>query len=125
MICLDTNFLIRALVPGGTADALLRSWLSSSESVVINVIVWAEFLCGPLSPEQLTVAENLFAAPEAFLPGDARRAAELFNLAGRRKGTLTDCMIAAVCLRQGASLATANVSDFRPFEPLGLQVIQG
>jgi predicted nucleic acid-binding protein len=125
MICLDTNFLIRALVPGGTADALLRSWLSSRQLVNINVIVWAEFLCGPLASEQITAAEALFSTPEPFLSADARRASELFNIAGRRRGSLTDCMIAAICLRKGASLATANVSDFRPFESLGLQVIQG
>jgi predicted nucleic acid-binding protein len=125
MICLDTNFLIRALVPGGAADARLRAWLSSGELVVINAIVWAEFLCGPLTPAQITVAEWLLPAPEPLLPADARRAAELFNFAGRRRGSLTDCMIAAICLRQGASLATANVGDFRPFEAEGLLIIAG
>jgi len=93
--------------------------------VTISAIVWAEFLCGPLTPAQATAAEALFPAPIPLQAADARRAAELFNLAGRRRGSLTDCMIAATCLRLSATLVTANVNDFRPFEPEGLTIIAG
>ena len=93
--------------------------------MTISPIVWAEFLCGPLTPAQATAAEALFPAPIPLQAADARRAAELFNLAGRRRGSLTDCMIAATCLRLSATLVTANVNDFRPFEPEGLTIIAG
>ena len=46
MILLDTNFLIMGLVPGSTQDGLLREWLRAGEILAVNVITWAEFLCG-------------------------------------------------------------------------------
>jgi predicted nucleic acid-binding protein len=36
---------------------------------------------------------------------------------------LADGLIAATCLRLNASIATDNVADFRPFEPMGLQIM--
>jgi predicted nucleic acid-binding protein len=123
MIHLDTNFLILGLVPGTPQDALLRSWLAAGEPVQIDVVVWTEFLCGPLTSEQLAAARAFLPRAEPFLPEDSVRAASLFNDAGRRRGSLTDCMIAAVCLRVGAALATSNLADFQPFEKAGLRLI--
>jgi predicted nucleic acid-binding protein len=124
MILLDTNFLIGSLVPNSAFNRKMRQWLTTGEPVRISTIAWAEFLCGPLSPTDAVAARALLPNPEPLLPGDAERAAELFNSTGRRRGTLADCMIAATSLRLGASLATANVADFRDFEPMGLRVVQ-
>lgn len=63
MIHLDTNFLIRALVPGTPQDVQLENWITSNEPMGIDAIVWAEFLCGPLTPEQLTSTQSLPDAP--------------------------------------------------------------
>lgn len=123
MIHLDTSFLIPALVPGSGPDHGLRSWLAGTEPVALSAIVWAEFLCGPVGAEQRRAASLLFPNPEPLSAADAERAADLFNATGRRRGSLADCLIAAVCLRTGASIATANVDDFRRFEPLGLAVL--
>lgn len=82
----------------------------------------AEFLCGPLNPDQGPLAAALFPRPELFTPDDAARAADLFNATGCRRGSLLDCMIAATALRAGAALATENPDDFRRFEPLGLRL---
>lgn len=123
MIHLDTNALITSLIAGTPQHVQVRAWLAAGEALHVDAVVWAEFLCGPLTPQQLAAAIAFLPTPEPFLSVDAERAASLFNVAGRRRGSLTDCMIAAVCPRVGASLATSNVTDFRPFAPAGLQVV--
>ncbi|HEY4721755.1 MAG TPA: type II toxin-antitoxin system VapC family toxin [Anaerolineae bacterium] len=88
----------------------------------MSTIAWAEFLCGPIDQEHARLAAALFPNPEPFLPADAAKAADLFNQTGRRRGTLIDSMIAAVCIHRGAELATENVDDFRRFSPFGLRL---
>ena len=123
MIHLDTNFVIMSLVPGTTQDTQLRDWLAAGETVGVDAIVWSEFLCGPLTPQQRISAEALFQDVQPFVARDAALAAELFNAGGRRRGSLTDCMIAAVCIRQNVPIATANVADFQPFVAAGLKIL--
>ena len=120
MIHLDTNFLIQALVPSSAAEAKLQTWKKDGEALAISSIAWSEFLCGPLTQNDETLAQMLFPAPEPFLPSDAHKAAELFNATGRRSRSLADCQIAAVALRCDARMATANASDFTPFQTHGL-----
>src|SRR5207247_6974919 len=122
MILLDTNFLIGALVPDTAFNRRTRQWLSGGEPVGFSTIAWAEFLCGPLSVDDAAAAAELLPNPEPLLPADAARAAELFNVTGRPRGSLADCLIAATCLRLGARLATENADDFRRFEPMGLRL---
>ena len=66
------------------------------------------------------LARSFLTPPEAFLVQDALKAAELFNLTGRRSRSLADCQIAAVALRLGVHVATTNVADFAPFQAHGL-----
>ena len=120
MIHLDTNFLIEALVPSSEAATKIQTWKHDGEAIAISSIAWSEFLCGPLSENDETLAQMLFPAPEPFLAPDARKAAELFNATGRRSRSLADCQIAAVALRCNARLATANALDFTPFQAYGL-----
>jgi len=122
MIVLDTNFLVMGLVPGSAQDSRLRHWLEDGEIVAVSVIVWAEFLCGPVKEEHIRLASQLLPSPAVLLPEDAARGAELYNVTGRRRGSLADCLIAATCLRLDAAIATENLADFRPFEPMGLRV---
>ncbi len=123
MIYLDTSFLIRALVPRSAQDRKLRKWFSEGTSVGIGAIGWAEFLCGPLEPSHIALAARFLGEPAAFTAEDAEISARLFNLTGRRRGSLADCMVAATSLRLDAALATANVIDFARFEPAGLKVV--
>ena len=122
VIHLDTSFLIRAMTPRSPEDRRLRGWLLAGEAIGISAVSWAEFLCGPVEAADVDLATRIVGEPVALLGADGRLAATLFNLAGRRRGSLADCMIAAVAIRAGAALATRNPADFRRFESGGLEI---
>ena len=123
MIHVDTSFLIRALDRNSPEDQQLRVWLREGVSLGISAVSWAEFLCGPVQESDVELATRIVGEPEPFVSGDAMLTARLFDLAGRRRGSLADCMIAATALRAQAPLATGNVSDFRRFESAGLRIV--
>ena|SRR5258706_10836732 len=123
MIHLDTGFLIRALVRNTPQDIKLRSWLRSNTQLGISSVAWSEFLCGPVDEAEAEIAGMILPTCQPFTDKDAALAARLFNLSGRRRGTLIDSMIAAVALGAHASLATTNPNDFRRLEAAGLQII--
>jgi predicted nucleic acid-binding protein len=122
LILLDTSFLIRALVAGSAQDRQLRRWLADKEPIGISSIAWAEFLCGPVKPAMIEVVTRFVTVRAAFDEDDAQLAAQLFNGSGRRRGSLSDCMIAATAIRARAALATANAADFRRFVSAGLDL---
>ena len=124
MIHLDTSFLIRGLVPGSVEDRALRRWLKDGERLVMSVIAWTELLCGPLAESHIELASQVVSERVPFVEEDAVFSARLFNESGRRRGSLTDCMIAASALRAGEPLATANASDFRRFTTHGLAILE-
>ena len=123
MIHLDTNFLIDALVPHSSQEAQLVEWLSAGETLGISAVAWGEFLCGPLSPTAEALARQLLPNAVALEQSDAEKAAELFNLPGRRSKSYADCCIAATAVRIGARLATSNQNDFAAMVPHGLQLV--
>ncbi|MGQ0702728.1 MAG: type II toxin-antitoxin system VapC family toxin [Gemmatimonadales bacterium] len=122
MILLDTSFLVRALVHRSPEDGRLRTWLREGEAIGIPSLAWAEFLCGPVSPDGIAAALELLHEPIPFGAAEAARAAHLFNASGRRRGSLVDCMIAATAMESSALLATANPADFGRFTALGLRL---
>ena len=85
------------------------------------MIAWAEFLCGPVEPYHVGLAERIVSRHFSFEEGDAMLTAQLFNQSGRRRGSLADCMIAGTAVRHKASLATENPSDFRRFETMSVK----
>ena len=123
MIHLDTSFLILGLVQDSSQGRTLLRWLERGESLGVSAIGWAEFLCGPVSKAEAGLASHVLGDPIPFQTVDAALSAALFNRCGRRRGSLVDCMIAAVALRSDASLATANPTDFRRMEPAGLNLV--
>ena len=122
MIHIDTSFLIRALARHSAEDERLRTWLRDGVPLGISAVSWAEFLCGPVREHDIDLVAPIVNEPEPFVSADAALTARLFGLAGRRRGSLADCMIAATAIRVGAPLATTNVADFRRFESAGLRL---
>ncbi|HYN40686.1 MAG TPA: PIN domain-containing protein [Thermoanaerobaculia bacterium] len=122
MIHLDTSFLIRALLPGSPEDTALRGWLRRGLPIGASALAWAELLCGPLKRSQADLALLVVGELVPFGREDAALAASLFNAAGRRRGSLVDCMIAAAAIRSRAALATGNEADFARFVPHGLRL---
>jgi predicted nucleic acid-binding protein len=122
LIHLDTSFLIRALLPGSPEDAALRTWLRRGVPIGASTIAWAELLCGPLTKREAHIAALVVGELIPFGGEDAALAASLFNAAGRRRGFLCDCMIAAAAIRGRAELATTNQADFKRFVPHGLRL---
>ena len=127
MIHLDTNVLSGALVSGSAADRAVRLWLSNGESLGLSSIAWAEFLCGSahgaVSDATRHAARDLLGEAVPFDRYAAELTADLYNLTGRRRGSLVDCMVAAVAIANGASLATANLDDFSLFQAAGLTLL--
>jgi predicted nucleic acid-binding protein len=82
-------------------------------------------LCGPVGDHELETVPAMLHEIAAYTAIDSETAAQLFNLGGRRRGTLADCMIAAVAIRAGAALATSNAKDFERFAPHGLTIVEG
>ena len=120
MIHLDTSFLIRALIRGTPEDLALRRWIKAGEPLVVSTVAWAEFRCGPLQKPELAAAAAIIDRHREFTRDDAETAARLYNESGRRRGSLMDCMIAAVALADGAAVATSNTPDFQRLGELGV-----
>ena len=111
MTHLDTSFLIRALCPGSPQERQLLVWLDGPGSVPLSAVAWAEFLCGPVSADVTAIARTLLGEPVPLGTAAAERAAQLFNQAGRRRGSLLDCLVAATAIEADAQLATDDSPD--------------
>jgi predicted nucleic acid-binding protein len=121
LIHLDANYVVAAL----HRDSLVTHLRSSAAGDAVNIssVAWSEFLCGPIPPGDALRARALVDKVESLHEIDAQFAAKLFNESGRRLRSLPDCLIAAVAIRCGATLATMNITDFSRFESLGLMLL--
>ena len=124
MIHLDTNYLIGLAVPGSLPAQKVDKWLADGERLAASALVWTEFLNGPVTGQEIVLVESVIEPKLVpFEKQTAVMAAELFNRAGRRRGSRFDCLIAATAILADAELATENKSDFVPFVPFGLKLI--
>ncbi len=124
MILLDTNYLIRTLVPETQEALRIIDWIQTGEVLCTSGIAWYEFLCGPVNDEGIIVVYSLL--EERVLPFTADQSAEaarLFNKSGRKRNLRVDAMIASAAIINNAKLATENISDFTHFISLGLQLV--
>jgi predicted nucleic acid-binding protein len=123
VIHLDANFLIGALNQHSSPAMLLKKYLQHGEVVAASSVAWAEFLHGPVSPNQVQQAEYLIQGNViAFGRYEAELSSRLFNLGGRRRGSQPDCFIAATAIRAGGRLATENQKHFTRFTSAGLKL---
>ncbi len=121
MICLDTNYLVRALVRETPEAAQVTTWLRDGETLFASSVAWFEFLCGPVTAQEVLLVRGLLTGGLlAFEDAQAAAAARLFNAAGRLRRLRVDAMIAACAMVGGCRLATSNRDDFSAFVPFGL-----
>ena len=124
MICLDTNYLVRALVKGAKESAELIEWYQSGEGLLSAAPAWYEFLSGPVTGPQISaIRAFLSGGISAFEEPQATEAARLFNATGRIRRLRVDAMIAATAIVASARLATSNTEDFKTFVPHGLKLV--
>jgi toxin FitB len=124
MYLVDANVLSEPTRPA--PDAKVVDWLSANErTLVVDSVVLGELYLGVLSipaGRRRTGLEQWFEALSrtlACLPWDAAVSRQWAKLvvALKRKGTpvpLLDGMIAATALEHGLTVATRNVTDFKP-----------
>lgn len=125
MICLDTNYLIRGLVPGSDEAEELKSWLRTGIPLCAPSVVWYEFVCGPVESGEIDIVRKVLTGGVlAFGELEAAEAGRLFNAVGRVRRLRVDAMIAAAAVANRAELATSNTADFSLFEPHGLTLIR-
>ena len=96
MICLDTNYLIRALIPGTTEAVAVERWLEADESLCIPTVAWYEFLCGSTDEEEQLALALLDGGILPFGEIEAQSAAAGFRSLNKPRRLRVDAMIAAL-----------------------------
>ena len=124
MICLDTNYLLRALIPGTSEALSVEQWLEANESLCIPTVAWYEFLCGSTAEEEQLALALLDGGILQFGEIEAQSAASGFRSLNKPRRLRVDAMIAATAIVAKASLATKNQKDFLPFVSLGLILLE-
>ncbi len=122
MICLDTNYLIRDVEDGSPESMELVKWIKNGNELITPMPAWYEFLCGPVTKDQISTMEAFLFRVVPFSDPEAITAPRLFNLTNRKRSLRFDSMIAATAIEAGASLATNNLGDFELFVPHGLEL---
>ena len=123
VICLDTNYLIKGVTAGTHEGGQLIAWTQAGEALITPMPVWYEFLCGPVTPAQISVMRSFLQEIVVFDEPQAKEAARLFNAVKRKRSLRVDAMIAGTATAAGAQLATDNRSDFALFSSHGLQLL--
>jgi len=123
MICLDTNYLIRALIPLTKEAIAVERWLGSRESLSIPAVAWYEFLCGCTEEEERLAFALLNGGILPFTPFEVQVAASGFRSLNKPRRLRIEAMIAATAIVSNAPLATNNRDDFEPCLPHGLKIV--
>jgi predicted nucleic acid-binding protein len=122
VICLDTNYLIKGVTAGTPEGGQLIAWTQAGEALITPMPAWYEFLCGPVTPAQISTMRSFLQEIVVFDEPQAKEAARLFNAVKRKRSLRVDAMIAGTATAAGAPLATDNRSDFTLFSSHGLKL---
>jgi len=123
MICLDTNYLVRMIMPKTQEASRVERWLKQREKLCTSAVCWYEFLCGSVAEEEIRIVRDcLEGGIIPFSEAQIAEAAQLFNSTGRLRRLRVDSMIAACAITIRAPLATSNTEDFAPFASYGLKI---
>ena len=124
VILLDTNYLIRLLVPDTTEATRVANWVKENRELCTSSICWYEFLCGPVDEEGVLLLSSIL--NNTILPfstANALEASRLYNRCGRKRTLRVDAMIAAAAIGSESALATENRDDCTPFVGFGLELV--
>ncbi|GAB4165415.1 MAG: hypothetical protein Fur0032_02120 [Terrimicrobiaceae bacterium] len=124
VIHLDTNCMISyAGEVSESVVARVEEWIMEDRKLCCSAMAWAEFLCGPILPEEVSDMEALLNQVAPVTPFLALEGARLFKETRRRSRSLADCLIAATAIAAHAPLASNNRDNFAPFVPHGLELL--
>lgn len=119
----DTNQLIQIGLTTSLTGEIVLPWLREGNIAAASMITWSEFCNGPLTPiRKIAINSILGGNILDFTKPMAELASLLFNATGRRRGSHSDCMIAATAIISDAPLSTLNFKDFERFVPHGLRL---
>jgi predicted nucleic acid-binding protein len=122
MLVLDTNVYIDVMDDRARADALASRLQDVEDEVAVSSVVVSELLIGLRERRRaadmirlLVAASDALVTPnheDWLVAGDALRVLG-GHAATKRRSFSNDVLIAASCLRAGATLVTSNAADFR------------
>ena len=119
----DTNELINISSTTSDLGEKMLPWLKQGNIAAISTITWSEFCNGPIPLAKKQLIEQILGDNIIdFTQPMAETASFLFNKTGRRRGSHSDCMIAATAIISDAPLRTQNIKDFERFIPFGLHL---
>ena len=79
MILLDTNYLIGALLAGSRESKQILDWLEQGEVLITAMPAWYEFLCGPVSEDQIKAVRSVLSEIAPLDEAQSGEAATFFN----------------------------------------------
>jgi predicted nucleic acid-binding protein len=97
--------------------------VKSGESLIVPMPVWFEFLCGPVTENQIETLRAFIFEIVPFGENQAVESARLFNIIQRKRQHRVDAMIAGTAIIANAGLATNNRTDFEVFTRHGLKIV--
>jgi predicted nucleic acid-binding protein len=119
----DTNELIKISFTTSDLGEKLLPWLKQGNIAAVSTITWSEFCYGPIPLAKKQLIEHILGDNIIdFTQPMAEAASFLFNKTGGRRGSHSDCMIAATAIVSDAPLCTRNTRDFERFVPFGLRL---